>query len=90
MTELKLNIKNKDLRPIFMEWVKEYKPDSVTRMVLGSLIQKYMSGDGEPLFRKRMELETHEHYRLCAAFHSCLEHLGLNKEYSEWISQNQY
>lgn len=87
--ELKINIKNPNVsREKFMDWVKKYKPDSITRIVLGNLVQKYMSGDEEPLFRKRKELEMHEHYRLCAAFHSCLEYLDLNKEYSEWASQN--
>ena len=72
------------VRRSFSVWVEEFKPDFVSRRVLGSLIEKYAIGDVDALFGKMKQLETDEHYRLCVIFKSMFDSMNINDEYVRW------
>lgn len=72
------------VRRSFLQWVDEFKPDFVSRRVLGLLIGKYASGDVDVLFGKMKQLERDEHYRLCVIFKSMFDSMKINDEYVRW------
>lgn len=76
------------VRRSFLRWVDEFKPDFVSRRVLGLLIGKYASGDIDALFGKMKQLERDEHYRLCVIFKSMFDSMKINDEYVHWVENH--
>lgn len=77
-----------NVRRCFLSWVADYKPDTVSRMVLGSLIEKYVQGNEDALFGKMHQLVRDEHYGLCIIFKSLFDYMNINKDYLRWVSEN--
>ena len=72
------------VRSNFLRWVDEFKPDFVSRRVLGLLVDKYAIGGVDALFGKMKQLERGEHYRLCVIFKSMFDSMKINDEYRAW------
>jgi hypothetical protein len=68
----------------FREFVSTKQIDSVSTMVLRSLVQKYIQGDKDSLFGKMVQLEDDELFSLCEAFKKCFDYIGLNDEFVEY------
>ncbi len=77
-----------NVRRCFWAWCADYKPDTVSRLVLGNLIEKYVNGDEDALFGKMLQLVKDEHYRLCVIFKSMFDYMDINKDYLRWVSEN--
>lgn len=74
---------------LFIEWANKYTPDHVSKFVLMSLLVEYHTGNKEPLFEKRLQLEKDKNQYLVNIFRTCLEHLDLNEEYFQWLENKQ-
>lgn len=77
-----------NVRRYFLSWCADYKPDTISRLVLGNLIEKYIAGNKDALFGKMHQLVRDEHYRLCAIFKSMFDYMNINKDYLRWVSEN--
>lgn len=77
-----------NVRRCFLSWCADYKPDTVSRLVLGSLIEKYINGNEDALFGKMHQLVRDEHYQLCVIFKSMFDYMDINKDYLRWASKN--
>jgi hypothetical protein len=72
----------------FQGWIAEYSPDTVSRMVLTLLIEKYVAGDEAAIFGKMKQLVRDEHYSLCGMFKSLFDYLGINDDYLSWAEND--
>lgn len=77
-----------NIRRCFLSWCDDYKPDTVSRLVLGSLVEKYVQGNEDALFGKMHQLVRDEHYKLCVIFKSMFDYMDINKGYLRWVSEN--
>jgi hypothetical protein len=68
----------------FWQWVSEFKPDYISKIVLLGLFEKYINGDKEPLFDKMKGLEQCGCYLLCSIFKSLFDFVGIYTEYIEY------
>lgn len=84
------NFLQTNIRHCFFSWVTAYKPDTISRLVLSSLIEKYAQGNEDALFEKMNQLIISENYRLCAIFKSLFDYMDINKEYLRYVSENKY
>lgn len=71
---------------LFSDWIDFYKPDYISKIVLSSLLNKYISGNKDALFGKFDQLIKSESYQLCAIFRDCFNFIGLNEEFKHWQS----
>lgn len=65
-------------------WIKQHKPDRVTRIVFTGLVNYYNAGKPGWIFRKLISLEESECYKLAAQLWNLMDHLGIQEEYKEY------